>query len=69
MLAYRARQSEFGGGGGGEDRGEEKADELSVIHEGGDAGLAGSRVTRRTLDRLRFIFGISDGGGDDDDDE
>lgn len=73
LLAYRRRQSEFGGGGS-EDH---KADELSVISEGGDAvfGSSASEPNAATLDRMRFIFGISDssaaldgsggGGGDD----
>ena len=91
LLAFRQRQTEFGGGGGGcgsvgggggggsaGGSGEEKADELSVISDGGDAGF-GSTMSRATLDRMRFIFGISDSsaaayraeesdGGDGDDD-
>ena len=71
LLAYRQRQTEFGGGGGGCGGGGgeggngggsgsgDKADELSVISDGADA-VFGSSVSRAMIDRMRFIFGISD---------
>ena len=61
LLAFRRRQHEFGGGDGdgdGDDAGE-KADGLSVIHEGG-ADDIGAAVSRAQLQRMRFVFGIAD---------
>lgn len=61
LLAFRRRQHEFGGGdgdGNGDDAGE-KADGLSVIHEGG-ADDIGAAVSRAQLQRMRFVFGIAD---------
>jgi E3 ubiquitin-protein ligase SHPRH len=78
LLAFRTRQSEFGGGGGGgvggQDGGEdgddpegdgERADRLSVMgSDGGDLGLdSGGAVSGKTFERMRFVFGIGDGRG------
>ena len=78
LLAFRTRQSEFGGGSGGggagEDGGEdgddpegdgERADRLSVMgSDGGDLGLGdGGAVSGKTFERMRFVFGIGDGRG------
>ena len=57
LLAFRQRQNEFGGGDN-DDAGE-KADGLSVIHEGG-ADDIGAAVSRAQLQRMRFVFGIAD---------
>jgi E3 ubiquitin-protein ligase SHPRH len=74
LLAFRARQREFGGDegdrsvgatrGGGEDSGveESRACELGVIREGGADAFVGG-TSRATRERVRFVFGIDDGDG------
>ncbi|ACO67442.1 SNF2 super family [Micromonas commoda] len=68
--------AEFGGGDGtvvgsipgdGDDDGDdpegdgERADRLAVTRDGGDLGLGGGSIGRRTFERMRFVFGIGDG--------
>lgn len=60
LLAYRRRQTAFGGGEGvdGGGGGGDKADELSVMSDG--ASAFGASLSHGALERMRFIFGISD---------
>ena len=39
----------------------ERADRLVVMRDGGDLGLGGGSISRRTFERMRFVFGIGDG--------
>ena len=56
-----------GNGGDGDDDGDdpegdgERADRLVVVRDGGDLGLGGGSISRRTFERMRFVFGIGDG--------